>query len=91
MTSEPGKQTVAMHILSNTSGSKGNRTINFGHLIECKMRNTFLEKSCTNCGEETIPRFFSKKLKLNLFLDQWSKVLYSLFLLHVNLKAVEKY
>ena len=32
-----------------------------GQLIEYNMRNIFLEKSSTKCGEETIPRPFSKK------------------------------
>ena len=34
------------------------------------MRNIFLEKSYTKCGGETIPRPFSKKLKLSISLDQ---------------------
>ena len=28
------------------------------------MRNTFLEKSYTECGKETIPEPFSKKLEI---------------------------
>ena len=32
------------------------------------MRNIFLEKSYTKCGEETIPRPFSKKSKLSVFI-----------------------
>ena len=32
-----------------------------GRLIEYNMRNIFLEKASTKCGEETIPRPFSKK------------------------------
>ena len=35
----------------------------FGQLIACNMRNTFLEKTYTKCGGETIPRPFSKKSK----------------------------
>ena len=42
----------------------------FGQLMECSMRNIFLEKSYTKCGEETSPRPFSEKLKLSLSLDQ---------------------
>ena len=30
MTSETGQQTIAMHILPNISGSKGNQTVTFG-------------------------------------------------------------
>ena len=53
------------------------------------MRNVFLEKSCTKCGEETSPRLFSEKLKLDITLDQYSKVLFSLLLLYVKLTAIE--
>ena len=53
----------------------------FGQLIECNLRNIFLQKPYTICGGETSPRPFSEKLKLSLSLDQQSKVLYSLFLL----------
>ena len=42
----------------------------FGQLIECNIRNIFLEKSYTKCGGETSPRAFSEKLKLNISLNQ---------------------
>ena len=42
----------------------------FGRLIENNMKNIFPEKSYTKCGEETSPRLFSEKLKLNMSLDQ---------------------
>ena len=42
----------------------------FGQLIEYNMRKNFLEKSYTECGRETTPRHFSKKLKLSRFLDK---------------------
>ena len=45
------------------------------------MKNIFLEKSYTKCGGETIPRPFSKKLKVSISLDQYSTVLYSFFFL----------
>ena len=61
MTSQPGKQAIAMHILPNISQSKGNQTMKFGQLIEYNMTNIFLEKSCAKCGGETIPRPFSEK------------------------------
>ena len=41
------------------------------------MRNNFLEKSCTKCGGETIPKPFLKSLKLSIFLDLYLKVLHS--------------
>ena len=53
------------------------------------MGNTFLEKSCAKCGGETSPKLFSEKLKLDITLDQYSKVLYSLLLLYVKLRAIE--
>ena len=51
----------------------------FGQLIKCNMRNIFLEKPYKECVEETSPGPFSEKLKLSISLDQYSKVLYSLF------------
>ena len=47
----------------------------FGQLIECNMRNIFLEKSFAKCGGETSPRPFSEKLKFSISLVQQSKVL----------------
>ena len=63
----------------------------FGQLIECYMKNTFLEKSYIKYGGETSLRTFSEKLKLSLYLDQYPKVLYSLFLLYAKLRAIEIY
>ena len=62
MTSQPGKQTIVIHILRNISRSKGNQTKKFGQFIEYNMRNIFLEKSYTKCGGETICRPLSKNL-----------------------------
>ena len=56
MTSQSGKQTVAINILSNISRSKGNQAMKFGQLIKHNMKNIFFEKSCTKCGGETIVR-----------------------------------
>ena len=78
-------------MLLNISRSKSNKTKEFGQLIEYNKRNIFLEKSYTKCSGETIPRPFSKKSKLSISLDQYSKVLYSLFLLYVKLRGVEIY
>ena len=41
VTLQPGKQTVAAHILPNISRSRGNQTMNSGQLIEYNMRNIF--------------------------------------------------
>ena len=77
--------------MPNISRSKGNQTMKFGQLIDYNMRNIFLEKSYTKYGGKTSPRSFSEKLKLCISLDQYSNVLYSLFLLHAKLRAIEMY
>ena len=58
MTSQTGKQTIAIHILPNISRSKGNQAMKFGQLIEYNMGNIFFDKT------------FSKKSKLRISLDQ---------------------
>ena len=55
VTSQPGYETITMHILPNVSRNKGNQAIEFGELIEYNMRNIFVEKSYTRCAGETIP------------------------------------
>ena len=40
--SQPSLQAIAVHILPNTSQSKGNQTIKFGQLIEYNKRKNFL-------------------------------------------------
>ena len=55
------------------------------------MRNIFIEKSYIKCVGGFIPRLFSKKSKLSISLDQYSKVLYSLFLFYEKLRAIEIY
>ena len=56
MTSKPRKQKIAIHILPNISRSKYIQTMELGQLTEYNMRNIFLQKPLTKCGEETIPR-----------------------------------
>ena len=60
----------------------------FDQLIGYNMRYNFLEKSYTSCGGETINRRFSQKLKFSVSLHQWFEISYSLFLLHLKLKAI---
>ena len=91
MVSRPGKQTIAIHYCPISQKSKNNQTMNFVQLIECNMRNSFLEKSNPKYGGESIPRPFSKKLNLSISLDQESKVLYSLFSLYDKLRAIQIY
>ena len=57
-------------MLPNISRSKGNQTMKFGQLVDYDMRNIFLEKPYTKCGEETSTMPFSEKLKLSISLDQ---------------------
>ena len=75
MTSQPGQQTIVIHVLPKISRSEGNQTMKFGQLTEYNMRNIFPEKSYTKCVGETSPKPFSEKIKLSISLDQQSKVL----------------
>ena len=65
-----------MQRLTNVSRRKGNQAMKFSQLIEHNMRSNFLENLYTKYGGETIPRPFSEKLKMNMSLDQQSKVLH---------------
>ena len=47
MTSQPGKQTIAIQSLPNISRSKDNQATKCGQLTEYNMRNIFLEKLYT--------------------------------------------
>ena len=84
MTSRPGYQTIEIHILCYISSSKGNQTMKFGQLIVYNIGNIFLGKSYTKCYGAAIPRTFSKKSKLRVFLDEEFKVLRSLFFLYAS-------
>ena len=44
MTSEPGLQTIAIHILPMISQRKGNQAMKFGQLIKYNKRNIFSSK-----------------------------------------------
>ena len=46
MTSQPGLQAIAIHILPNISQSKGDQTMRFGQLIEYNKGNILLPKLC---------------------------------------------
>ena len=70
MTSQPGKQRIAIHILPSISRYKDNQTMKFGQLIEYSMRNIFREKSYAKFGEETVHRPFFELSKLSISLDQ---------------------
>ena len=52
----------------------------FGQLIKYNKKNIFFEKSYAKYGGEIIARYFSRNSKFSISLDQWSKVLYSVFI-----------
>ena len=52
ITSQPGKQTIAIHILPNISRSKGNQARKFDQLIKYNMRNVFLDNQTQNEAEK---------------------------------------
>ena len=62
----------------------------FGHLIEHDMRNIFLEKSYIKYGRETIPKPFSKKIKIE-YISGASRTFHSLFLLNAKSRTIEIY
>ena len=69
MTSQPGYQTIAIHILPNISRSKGNQTMKLDQLIEYNMKNIFVEKSHAKYAGKIIPKPLSKKPKFSISLD----------------------
>ena len=81
MTSQPGKQTIAIRILLNTSRSKDNHAIKFGQLIEYNMGNNFLKKHTQNVVGKLFPDPLLK-IKIEHIL---------LFLLYAKLRAIEIY
>ena len=66
MTSQSGKETIAIHILTNTSRSEGNQVMKFSQLIENNLIIFFLK----NHTQITLTKLFldlrSKKLKLDI-------------------------
>ena len=58
MTSQPGEQTILIHIIPNISKSKGNQVIKFGQLIKYNTSTIFLEKSHKKYGGETSQTLF---------------------------------
>ena len=89
MTSQHCQQAIVIHLLPNISRINWHQTTEFGQLIECNIRNIFLDKSCTKCGGETSCRPFSETLKLSISLDQQPNVLHSWFSLYAKLRAIE--
>ena len=55
MTSQPGKQLIAIHILLNISRSRAKQTMKFGQLMEYNMKTFFLKNHIQNVLEELFP------------------------------------
>ena len=58
MTSQPGKQTIAIQAFPNISRSKSNQTIKFSRLIECNMKNFFLKSHTRDVVEKPLLDLF---------------------------------
>ena len=58
MMSQTGLQTIAMHILSNISQSKGNQTMKFGQFIEYKKINVFFKNYAENEAGRVVQDLF---------------------------------
>ena len=52
MTSKPGEQTTAIHILLNISRSKNNLILKFSQLIEYIMRKLFFKNHAQNVADK---------------------------------------
>ena len=78
MTSQPGLQTITIHIFTNMSKSKANQTMKLGQIIE-SWETFFLKDHKQNLGRESITWPFLQKSKLGMSLDQYSQVLFILF------------
>ena len=62
MPSQPGKETIATHILATISRSKSHQTMKFGQLIEYNIKNIFLKKSTQNMvGKRVLDPFLKNQ------------------------------
>ena len=68
MTSQPGEQIIAIHILSNISRSRGNQRMKFVRLIEYSLRNILIETLTWGT--------FSWKIIHKIWWKNYSQVLY---------------
>ena len=46
MASQSGKQTIAIHVLTNISRSKDKKTLKFCQVLKCYKENVFLQILC---------------------------------------------
>ena len=58
MISQPGEQLTPIQILHKISKYNSNQAMKFDQLIEYNIRNLFLEKLYTACGEKRFPEPF---------------------------------
>ena len=58
MTSKPGQQTVAIHILPNISQSKFIQTMKFGQVIEYNKRTISFKNRAENEARRLVPDLF---------------------------------
>ena len=58
MKSQPGQQTIKIHILPNTSQSKDNQAMKFCQLMEYNKRNIFFKKHGKNEARRLVPDLF---------------------------------
>ena len=54
--SQPGLQTIAIHMLLNIPQSKDKQTMKLGQFTEYNKRNIFLQNLCGKWGKETSSR-----------------------------------
>ena len=66
MTSQPGLQRIAIHILPNISQSKSNQTMKFGQLIEYNKRKaiflveTYFERNSYTAAQEAFRQRYNR-------------------------------
>ena len=58
MMSQPGLQTIVMHILLNISQSKGKQAMKFGQLIESNKRIIFFKNYAEGEAGRLVPELF---------------------------------
>ena len=58
MTSQPGTQTIAVHILPNISRSKGHKKMKLGKLVEYNMKTHSLKLIHKMCGKTILKTLF---------------------------------
>ena len=92
MTSQPGLQTIAIHILPNISQGKGNQTMKLDQVIEYIKGNIFFfQKLCRKRGGETSSRPLFTFWKILIWGEsKWSAALVSMYFGSFQLAIQEK-